>query len=184
MEMRSVVTRRRFVEMGGLLLGGLALQPSPVFAADGYTPNRCIELEGSSEARVKWADAVKRAEREGGIVQTGIEGLSSENAAVPISNSRTVSLPKEIVIGLVTDVVTIAANYGVTTENRISPFNWARIYCSASSVASSYYDRAVLDGGRTNAIRYHAEIKGVGGWPTYVGDFYAEFYYTFTGSFS
>lgn len=27
------------------------------------------------------------------------------------------------------------------------------------------------------------EEEGAGGWPTFVGDFYAEFYYTFTGSF-
>ena len=41
----------------------------------------------------------------------------------------------------------------------------------------------ILDGGRTNATCFHAEIAAAGGWPTYVGDFYAEFYYTFTGSF-
>ena len=39
------------------------------------------------------------------------------------------------------------------------------------------------DAGRTNAISFHAEIVGAGGCPTFVGDFYAEFYYTFTGSF-
>lgn len=33
------------------------------------------------------------------------------------------------------------------------------------------------------SISFHAEIVGAGGWPTFVGDFYAEFYYTFTGSF-
>ena len=53
-----------------------------------------------------------------------------------------------------------------------------------ASISSSHYDRAVLDNGRTNAIHYHAEIKAAGGWPTYVGDYYAEFYYTFTGTMS
>lgn len=177
------LTRRDFIASTALLMGGLALTPSPVFAlsntADGH-----LELEGSAAARDKWARAVSRAEQEGGLIFEGVDCQVLSGDPLPIAGARTVSVSKNQVIGPIYDTVIISANYAVTSANKISPFNWATISCSASSISSSHYDRAVLDNGRTNAIHYHAEIKAAGGWPTYVGDYYAEFYYTFTGTMS
>lgn len=177
------LTRRGFIASTALLMGGLALTPSPAFGlgntADGY-----LELEGSAAARDKWARAVSRAEQEGGMIVEGADAQVLSGDPVPIAGARTVSVSKNQTIGLIYDTVIISANYAVTSANKISPFNWTTINCSASSISSSHYDRAVLDNGRTNAIHYHAEIKAAGGWPTYVGDFYAEFYYTFTGTMS
>ncbi len=163
--------------------GRVGLDAVSVFAlsntADGH-----FELEGSAAARDKWARAVSRAEQEGGLIFEGVDCQVLSGDPLPIAGARTVSVSKNQTIGLIYDTVIISANYAVTSANKISPFNWATINCSASSISSSHYDRAVLDNGRTNAIHYHAEIKAAGGWPTYVGDYYAEFYYTFTGTMS
>lgn len=72
---------------------------------------------------------------------------------------------------------------GYTRRFRYVQFLASRRRSDEDGVKHSNYHRTVLDGGRTNAICFHAEIAAAGGWPTYVGDFYAEFYYTFTGSF-
>lgn len=72
-------------------------------------------------------------------------------------------------------ILMIAANYGTSTAKCITPFNWATIHCSASSVSESNYNHTILDSGRTAALYFHAVILGLGGWTTYVDDFYAEF---------
>ena len=81
------------------------------------------------------------------------------------------------------NTIIISANYGVTSAGKISPLNWAAIYISAGRIISSNYNRAILDGGRTNAFYYHAEMRDVADISTYVGDFYCEFYALFTGHF-
>lgn len=56
----------------------------------------------------------------------------------------------------------------------------ASLYISGSKMRRTRY---FLDGGKTNAIYYHAEIRDVADISTYVGDFYCEFYASFTGHF-
>ncbi len=181
------ISRRAFLICGVAAAGSVLLAPKDALAISpvrSSSADAFISLEDGSSAQEKWDEAVRRAREEGGEVFFGQECEGQESGISTCSSSRTVNASKGLYIGAVYDTVIISANYGVTSANRISPFNWAKIYCSASSVASSSYDRAVLDNGRTIALYFHAEIKGVGGWPTYVGDFYAEFYYTYSGSIS
>ena len=116
------LTRRDFIASTALLMGGLALTPSPVFAlsntADGH-----LELEGSAAARDKWARAVSRAEQEGGLIFEGVDCQVLSGDPLPIAGARTVSVSKNQVIGLIYDTVIISANYAVTSANKISPFN-------------------------------------------------------------
>ena len=184
MKMNGILTRRVFLGASVLAFQGVLLMPDAAHADQANAS--VLELDGSIEAREMWAEAVKRADQENSPIISSEDDLCSIQVD-PLngvySNARTVSVSKRSQIGLINDVIIISADYGVTSTNRISPFNWARLYCSASSVKHSIDHRTVLDGGRTNAICFHAEIAAAGGWPTYVGDFYAEFYYTFTGSF-
>ncbi len=178
------LTRRGFIGVSLATLQGALLVPDSAIASQEIPDVR--EIEGSAEARALWADAVRRAELEGSPIissEDELKEFSLDPLINTCSNAKTVSVSKQFLIGLINDVVIISADYEVSAANSISQFNWAKIYCSASSVKDSSYHRTVLDNGRTNAISFHAEIAGAGGWPTYVGDFYAEFYYTFTGRF-
>ena len=178
------LTRRGFLGISALALQGALLLPNTAIASPMYSVTR--EIEGSDTARAMWADAVSKANKEGSPIISSDDECRSviwDSLIEPCANARTVSVSKRAQIGLINDVIIISADYAVSNADRISQFNWAKIYCSASSVKSSSYHRTILDNGRTNAISFHAEIVGAGGWPTYVGDFYAEFYYTFTGRF-
>lgn len=142
------------------------------------------EIGGSSEAQARWNQAVARAHKEGLPVYYGLEGDNTSEICTPsaLGSVRTVSASKQSLVDTIMTTVTISANYGATTANKISPFNWAKIYNNILDVEESNYDRAILDGGRTNAIFYHVVFTspklGIG---HFVGDFYAEFYYTFVG---
>ncbi len=178
------LTRRGFLGVSALTLQGALLFPNTAIASP--TNSDIREIEGSESARALWAEAVSKANKEGSPIISSDDDFGSavwDPLIEPCANARTVSVSKRAQIGLINDVIIISADYAVSSANRISQFNWAKIYCSASSVNSSSHHRTVLDNGRTNAITFHAEIVGAGGWPTYVGDFYAEFYYTFTGRF-
>lgn len=184
MKTNGNLTRRGFLGASALALQGALLIPNSALADQADTG--VTEIEGSAEARALWEEAVRRAQQEGSPIISSEEDMGNvqiDQLIGTYSNARTVSVSKRCQIGLLNDVVIISADYGVTSANKISPFNWARLTCSGSSVSSSSYHRTILDAGRTNAISFHAEIVGAGGWPTFVGDFYAEFYYTFTGSF-
>ena len=178
---RDGITRRRFLESTGLLLGGMLVAPNPAMAEVGGSED-LIEIEGSAEARERWQKALEKAAAEGVPVYSGSDCLE-DAAPVPYATVKTVSASKQVMIGAIYDTVIISANYGVNGK-RITPFNWAKIVCSGGSVSESNYNYSIIDYGRTAAVRYHAVIKAAGGWPTYVGDFYAEFFYTFTGRIS
>lgn len=64
MRTQQGLTRRDFIASTALLMGGLAITPSPVLALSN-TADDYLELEGSAVAREKWAQAVSRAEQEG-----------------------------------------------------------------------------------------------------------------------
>lgn len=178
-----LISRRGLIESSVVALGSILLTPKDVMAVnvDGIVAH---EIEGSSEARACWADAVNRAQSEGLPVFYGAEmGDQVSSTPVPFASVRTVTIQKRTLIDTYSTNLMISANYGTTAaNNRISPFNWAKLYNSILTVKESNYNRAVLDSGKTSAIYYHAVFtlpsSGVG---TFVGDFYAEFYYTFTG---
>lgn len=177
----SGITRRRFIESTGILLGGMLAAPLPAMAKVGGEED-IIEIEGSTEAREKWQRALEKAAAEGAAVYSGSDCEQASTPA-PHATVKAVSASKQVMIGAIYDTVIISANYGVNGQ-RITPFNWAKIVCSGGSVSESNYNYSIIDYGRTAAVRYHAVVKAVGGWPTYVGDFYAEFFYTFTGRIS
>ena len=178
---RYGITRRHFLESTGLLLGGMLVAPHPALAEVNGNED-LIEIEGSAEAREKWQEALEKAAAEGVPVYSGTD-CPEITTPVPFATVKTVSASKQVMIGAIYDTVIISANYGVNGK-RITPFNWAKIVCSAGSVSESNYNYSISDYGRTAAVRYHAVIKAAGGWPTYGGDFYAEFFYTFTGRIS
>ena len=181
---KSCISRRDFIKATAVLAPTVVMAPCQAWASQ--AENSPIELEGSAEARALWRDAVRRAEEEGSPIYSSDDPGACEvpeDYIMPCASARTVTVSKRCTVGLISDLMMISADYGVSSANKISPFNWTKFYCSGSTVKSSSWHRTILDGGRTNAISFHVEIAALGGWPTYVGDFYAEFYYTFTGSF-
>lgn len=176
---KGTITRRAFLSSSALLLGGTLLTPQNAW---GHQLNDLplYELEGSSEARARWEEAVAKAQAEGLPVYYN---LNDANTCVPeaLGTVRTVSASKESYLDTLWTTVIISANYGTTTANKISPFNWARIYNDMLNLTESNYNRAILDGGRTNAIYFHAVFTTPFGVGNIVGDFYAEFYHTFVG---
>lgn len=183
--MRSI-TRRGFVTSSLVLAGGLLLPPgiAKAEASSEGTDRPCVEIEGSAEARALWDKAVKQADAESGFQKTKHENdrwdidVPAATAAAPIT--KTVSTAKNVTIGIVPDTIIISANYSVS-GNQVVAMNWADFVTSVSTVTRSNYDYRMIDGGRTIAIYYHAVMEMIGVKPTYVGDFYAEFYYSFTG---
>ena len=177
------ISRRGFIGSSALLLGSALLAPQ-VAMADQFGIRPTYEIEGSSEAQAQWNRAVARAQAEGLPVYYGLESANNLEICTPnaLGSVRTVSASKRSLVDTLWTTVTISANYGATTTNKISPFNWAKIYNNILDMEESYYDRAILDGGRTNALYFHVVFTspalGIG---HVVGNFYAEFYYTFVG---
>lgn len=179
------VSRRELFGIAATTCVLVAISPD-ITRAETIQGSDMIEVTRSDEARHKWEEAVRRAALEGEPVYYGLGNEAAENlsnASRAIGSPRTVSTSKNMIIASLPNTIIISANYGVTSAGKISPFNWAAIYVSAGKIISSYYNRAILDGGRTNAIYYHAEIRDVADITTYVGDFYCEFYNSFTGHF-
>ena len=135
MKMNGILTRRDFLGASVLAFQGVLLMPDAAHADQANAS--VLELDGSIEAREMWAEAVKRADQENSPIISSEDDLCSIQVD-PLngvySNARTISVSKRSQIGLINDVIIISADYGVTSTNRISPFNWARLYCSASSV--------------------------------------------------
>ena len=177
------ISRRGFIGSSALILGSVLFPPVSAMG-DQFDAPPATEIEGGSEAQARWNQAVARAHNEGLPVYYGLEGAGNTAVCTPnaLGSVRTVNASKQTALDTVMTLVTISANYGATTANKISPFNWAKIYNNILDVEESYYDRAILDGGRTNAIYFHAVFTspklGIG---HLVSSFYAEFYHTFVG---
>ena len=75
----SGITRRRFIESTGILLGGMLAAPLPAMAKVGGEED-IIEIEGSAEAREKWQRALEKAAAEGAAVYSGSD---CEQATTP-----------------------------------------------------------------------------------------------------
>lgn len=172
------ITRRAFLSSSALIFGGALFTPQNAWGRQ-LDDLQLYELEGNSEARERWEEAVAKAEAEGLPVYYDLSDTSSYINT--LGTERTVSASKSTLVDTALTTVVISANYGTTTANKISPFNWAKIYNNVLDTKESSYDRAVLDGGRTNAIYFHAVFTTPVGVGNFVGDFYAEFYHTFTG---
>lgn len=180
------ISRRTFIGSSALLLGSALAVPKDAFAAP-VENDAFFELEGSAEARAIWAEAVRKANQEGLPVYYGSgEGCGVEDCDIndpalrSVGTALWVSVKKRNSSETYNTTVIISAKYGVTTANKIS-FKEAKIYNSILTVRESDYSRAILDGGRTNMIYFHAVFTTTAGLPTFVGDFVAEFYYTFKG---
>ena len=179
------VSRRELITIAANACALAVITPN-VARAEEVKTSDTIMLPGSEGACCRWNEAVRQAALQGEPVYYGLDnGAHREfpDISRAIGSQRTVSASKNLIIAGLPNTIIISANYGVTSAGKISPFNWAAIYISAGRIISSNYDRAILDGGKTNAIYYHAEIRDVANISTYVGDFYCEFYASFTGHF-
>ena len=179
------VSRRELIAIAASAFALATISPD-VARAEEAGASDALLIPGSEEARCRWEGAVRRAALQGEPVYYGLEDEAQRvfpGASRAIGSQRTVSASKNLMIAGLPNTIIISANYGVTSAGKISPFNWAAIYISAGRIISSHYHRAILDGGRTNAIYYHAEMRDVADISTYVGDFYCEFYASFTGHF-
>ena len=174
------MTRRGFLGSSALVLGSLILMPSSALAAP--QTDEIVVLEGTSEARARWTEAERRARAENLPIYYGIAcGADDSSTIVPTRASyTTVSAQKRETIDGLFSMVTISANYRVTSAKLVD-FKWAKIYNSIFDVEESYYDRAILDGGRTTAINFHAVFTTTLNMGHFVGEYYAEFYNTYTG---
>jgi hypothetical protein len=179
------VSRRELITIAASTFALATISPIVAKAEEAIVSD-AIMIPGSEGARCRWDEAVRQAALQGEPVYYGLDNGAHRvfpDVSRAIGSQRTVSASKNLIIAGLPNTIIISANYGVTSAGKISPFNWAAIYISAGRIISSNYNRAILDGGKTNAIYYHAEIRDVADISTYVDDFYCESYASFTGHF-